>query len=164
MSNLRVTIDNTTYDIEVDLRRRAGADVTVVVNGEPLTVTLPDVDDPAHLEWIMVMGQPCEFIVDPQLHWIRSAQGLHHLEIHPRETTVTRPRSGDGRVKAPIPGYVSRVLVEPGALVEAGQPLLVLEAMKMENQIYAPRSGSISQLNVVAGQNVALHALLAEIV
>jgi biotin carboxyl carrier protein len=48
--------------------------------------------------------------------------------------------------------------------VEAGQPLLVLEAMKMENEIHAPRSGTIEQMLVGAGQCVMLHEVLAEIV
>ena len=51
-----------------------------------------------------------------------------------------------------------------GDHVEAGQPLLVLEAMKMENEIRAPRSGMVSQLTASAGDNVALHEVMAEIV
>jgi biotin carboxyl carrier protein len=116
------------------------------------------------VQLILVDGRPYEIVVDRNLQWIRSAHGVHHLEIHDLATPVARPASGDGRVKAPIPGLIAEVLVDAGAQVEAGQPLLLLEAMKMENQICAPRSGVVSQLNVAAGQNVALHALLAEIV
>ena len=58
---------------------------------------------------------------------------------------------------------IARVLVSETDCVEAGQPLLVLEAMKMENEIRAPRSGIVSQLNVKPGQIVTLHEVLAEI-
>ena len=77
---------------------------------------------------------------------------------------MSRPASGDGRVKAPIPGLVTKVCIERGDQVEAGEPLLVLEAMKMENEITAPRNGTVSELNVSVGQVVALHEVLVEIV
>jgi len=65
-----------------------------------------------------------------------------------------RPRSGAGEVKAPMPGLVVRVLVEPGQRVEAGAGLAVLEAMKMENQIKAPTAGVVVAVRVAAGQAV----------
>ena len=71
--------------------------------------------------------------------------------------------SRDGRVKAPVPGLITRILVQPGEKVEAGQPLLVLEAMKMENEIKAPRNGTLLQLNTQTGKTVTLGDVLAEI-
>ncbi len=76
---------------------------------------------------------------------------------------VTRPASGDGRVKAPIPGLIARLLVEPGAVVEPGTPVLILEAMKMENEIQAPRGGTVTEISVELGQIVTLNELLMEI-
>ncbi|HEX9374319.1 MAG TPA: biotin/lipoyl-containing protein [Roseiflexaceae bacterium] len=164
MSKINVTIDGVSYDVEVRLNQAGDPDVTVEVGGETLNVTMPRLDSPDQLEWVLVDGRPYEIVVDRHLRWIKSAGGLHRLEMHDLETPVVRPASGDGRVKAPIPGTIARVLVGQGDQVEAGQPLLVLEAMKMENQICAPRSGAVGQLNVAAGQNVTLHAMLAEIV
>ena len=103
-------------------------------------------------------------VLDRQLHWVRTARAIHRLELHDLETPSARPVSGDGRVKAPIPGTITRLLIEPGATVEAGQPLLVLEAMKMENQINAPRAGVVDRLAVAVGQRVALNTVLVEIV
>jgi len=164
MSNLSVTIDGISYDVELDLYQRVDADLTVVVDGEALRVTVPELDTPEPAEWLLVDGRPYEVTVDRNLRWIKSSRGVHQLEIRDRETPVTRPASADGRVKAPIPGQIARVLVALGDQVEAGQPLLILEAMKMENQVRAPRAGTVDQLNVAAGQTVTLRALLVEIV
>ncbi len=163
MSKINVTIDGYTYDVEVNLHQRVGSTLTVKVNGEELQVTVPDANHPEDMEWIIIGNRPYEIVVDRNLRWIKSYSGLHRLELRDREATMARPMSRDGRVKAPIPGLITRVLVEQGQMVEAGQPLLVLEAMKMENEIRAPRSGVVAELNVRPGQDVALNVLLAEI-
>jgi antagonist of KipI len=63
-------------------------------------------------------------------------------------------------VRAPLPALVLRVLVAEGAEVAAGQPLLVLEAMKMEQQVLAPRSGRVQAVRVKAGDTPGAGALL----
>jgi glutaconyl-CoA/methylmalonyl-CoA decarboxylase subunit gamma len=57
-------------------------------------------------------------------------------------------------VRAPLPGIVVSVAVQPGTLVERGQELCVLEAMKMKNAIRAPHAGRIATIHVVPGQAV----------
>ncbi|MCU0493616.1 MAG: biotin/lipoyl-binding protein [Chloroflexaceae bacterium] len=163
MSKINVTIDGQSYEVEVDLNQRDGAELTVTVNGEPLKVTIPDPDHPENMEWILIGHRPYEITVDRNLRWIRSFTGMHTLDVRDREATVSRPISGDGRVKAPIPGTVTRVLVEEGQQVEAGQPLVLVEAMKMENEIRATRAGSVSAVHVKAGQDVKLGVMMIEI-
>ena len=80
-----------------------------------------------------------------------------------RDAETTRPAVADGRVKAPIPGLIARVLVAPGQTVETGQPLLVLEAMKMENELRAPRGGTVQAVKVKPGQTVTLGELMVEV-
>ena len=109
-------------------------------------------------------GRPYEVSLDRDLKWIHSQAGIHQLEIQDLEISLRRPSTGDGRVKAPIPGLVTRVMVSPGDEVQAGQPLMILEAMKMENEIRAPRDGVIERLNVRPGQQVALQQVLVEVV
>jgi biotin carboxyl carrier protein len=60
-----------------------------------------------------------------------------------------------------MPGKVVRVLVKQGAAVEAGQGLLVVEAMKMQNEIRSPKSGKIEKLLVVENQTVNAGETLA---
>ena len=68
-----------------------------------------------------------------------------------------------GDIKAPMPGKVLQVLVHSGDVVEEGQPLLVLEAMKMENVIKSDVSGSVSDVPVKEGQAVEKGVLLVGI-
>jgi len=63
-------------------------------------------------------------------------------------------RRGEPGIRAVMPGRVLRVMVEKDQKVEARQGLLVIEAMKMENEITAPREGTIRQINVKPGQIV----------
>ncbi len=60
-----------------------------------------------------------------------------------------------------MPGNVVRVHTEPGRAVRAGDPLLVLEAMKMEHVIRAPSDGTVTEVRVVPGQQVDAGVVLA---
>jgi len=68
---------------------------------------------------------------------------------------------GPARLTAPMPGRVVRVLEAPGAEVAAGQGLVVIEAMKMENELRSPRAGHVLEVAVREGQAVEAGALLA---
>lgn len=61
---------------------------------------------------------------------------------------------GAARIVASMPGKVVRVLVEEGALVEAGDGIVVVEAMKMQNEMKAPKAGTVAMLNVEVGTTV----------
>ncbi len=163
MINVNVVIDGKLFQIDVPTPSAAADTVSVVCNGEELTVSVPDVAHPDQMEWIIANGRPYEIAIDPNLRWIKAFDGLHRVDVQDRRAAVTRPVSADGRVKAPIPGLITRVLVQPGDQVEAGQPLLLLEAMKMENEILAPRAGSVINLSATAGKSVVLNELLIEI-
>jgi len=71
--------------------------------------------------------------------------------------------SGSGRITAPMPGAVVTVLVEEGQAVERNQPLMVIEAMKMEHTLRAPSAGRISKLRVARGDQVTEGAELVMI-
>lgn len=68
-----------------------------------------------------------------------------------------------GRLVAPIPGRVVRIGVSVGDKVERGQPILVLDAMKLENELAAPKAGTVLALSVKAGQAVEKGQLLVEL-
>ena len=89
-----------------------------------------------------------------------------HTDVGEYRAEVTDPRSWRGRrhgaleaegrqqIAAPMPGKVVRLLVQQGDTVEAGQGLMVVEAMKMQNEIRSPKSGKIVKLCAAEGQAV----------
>jgi pyruvate carboxylase subunit B len=90
-------------------------------------------------------------VVDERTRHIRSLAG------------PGRARSGGGALKAPMPGLVIRVLVEPGQSVEAGQGVVVLEAMKMENELKAPAAGVVRAVRAEVGRAVEKGEVLVEL-
>ena len=68
---------------------------------------------------------------------------------------------GPQRIDAPMPGKVTRVLVKAGDQVEEGQGLVVVEAMKMENELKSPKAGKVTELHAVEGEAVESGAKLA---
>jgi biotin carboxyl carrier protein len=83
----------------------------------------------------------------------------------PRATAIDGVRRVDGpvRITAPMPGKVVRVLVAPGAALQARQGLVVVEAMKMENELRAPRAGTVRDVFAREGALVEAGALLVTI-
>jgi biotin carboxyl carrier protein len=68
---------------------------------------------------------------------------------------------GRQKIVAPMPGKVIRLLVKPGDKVEAGQGLLVVEAMKMQNEVKSPKTGTVEKLSAREGQPVNAGDILA---
>jgi propionyl-CoA carboxylase alpha chain len=94
--------------------------------------------------------------------YVDSAQGPVHLVAVPR---FPEPGSAveKGSLVAPMPGNVIRLGAAVGDTVTAGQPLIWLEAMKMEHTITAPADGVLAELNVDTGQQVEVGAVLARV-
>lgn len=88
----------------------------------------------------------------------------------PRASAIPTPSgpvapSGSGRViKSPLPGVVIAVHVQPGEEIAAGQPVCVVEAMKMNNVIRASQPGKVAAMRVAVGQHVKHHDVLVELV
>ena len=83
----------------------------------------------------------------------------------PRSAPSPAPASGGDKalvVRAPIPGVIVAIAVKPGAKVQIGDELCVLEAMKMRNAIRATRAGQIAEVHVTVGQHVKHQELLVE--
>jgi glutaconyl-CoA decarboxylase len=74
--------------------------------------------------------------------------------VAPAPAAAPSPAAGGGSVVSPLPGTVLRINVAVGQAVKAGDVLLVLEAMKMENDITAPADGSVQKIHVTQGATV----------
>jgi pyruvate carboxylase subunit B len=67
------------------------------------------------------------------------------------------------KIKAPMPGKVVRILAPTGAQVEIGQSVVVIEAMKMQNELKAPKTGVVRKISVAEGAAVEAGQALAEV-
>jgi biotin carboxyl carrier protein len=75
----------------------------------------------------------------------------------------TAPRNISGALKANLPGQILSFLVQQGDLVKKGQPLVILEAMKMENELLAPRDGIVKEIHTTQNQLVMRGDLILEL-
>jgi propionyl-CoA carboxylase alpha chain len=134
----------------------AGDESVSLVSSSPDEVVLADHN-----------GVACSFTVaryGPNLQdvYVDSARGPVHLVAQPR---FPDPGSAveQGSLVAPMPGNVIRIGAAVGDTVTAGQPLIWLEAMKMEHTITAPADGILTQLDISTGQQVEVGAILARV-
>ena len=143
----------------VEVEREAGR-WKIVLDGNPVDADAVElVPDAISL---LLEGQSFEVRVTP------SPGGVLKLQTRLQEFSaeVADPRAWRGRrhgghevegrqqITAPMPGKVIRLLVQVGDIVEAGQGLLVVEAMKMQNEIRSPKSGTVERLQAKEGQPV----------
>lgn len=155
---VQVTRQNGRYDVVIG-DRRWSIDVATV-GSETLSLLLSDADGAAS-------GGVSEEIVlaaNPGLGtWTARVDGVP-IEFNPNSRSRRRGEAahGDGpqRLVAPMPGKVVRVLVKPGDTVTARQPLVVIEAMKMENELRAVRDGIVGDVHAQEGQLVDAGTLL----
>ncbi|MGB1662617.1 MAG: biotin/lipoyl-containing protein [Planctomycetota bacterium] len=128
-----------------------GTVLRMISHGETRTITLLPGNQ---------IGSPLRFLLD---HEPMELGVLDPVDLITREVSGSGAGSGLISVESVMPGIVRKVLVNEGETVETGQPLLLLEAMKMENEIAAPDSGVISLVKVAAGETVAAGSLLVQI-
>jgi geranyl-CoA carboxylase alpha subunit len=107
-----------------------------------------------------------------RLKWSRDGDRLfllrHGVTLAVRDLTRAAPATsassgGDGKVRAAMNGRVVAILVKPGEKVAAGQPVMTLEAMKMEHVHTAGIAGTISAIDVVEGEQVTTGRIVVEI-
>lgn len=123
---LKITVEGKTYEVEVEEIKEVQGSTTASVSRPAAPAPAPSVPK---AETKPAAQQPAK--------------------------EAAKPAPGAGEVvPAPIPGKVLTIKVQPGDTVGAGQVILILEAMKMENEITAPVDGQIKEILVVEGQAV----------
>ena len=137
----RATIGDETFDVEI-LQVKEGK-LDVLIDGKRLTAYISS--DNAK-RWVTINGQT---IVLTKSSGTRRGSHAHHQAA--------------GELTAPMPGQVRAVNAGEGDAVTKGQTLLVLEAMKMEIRVQAPRDGTVTKIFVKQGQTVEREQVLIEI-
>ena len=158
-----VMLDGKTRRFEIE---RVGDDhVRVVVDGgEPIVVERRALGGGMSL---VVDGKSYDAgVVRREAGWDVHLLGVQHSVevVDPRKKALRLAGgSGEGKLKSSMPGRVVSILVEEGAQVEKGQAIIIIEAMKMENEVKAPVAGTVSGIQVTAGQAVDAGGLLLTI-
>ena len=100
-------------------------------------------------------------IADEGTHFYLHNEQLGNLQLKKKERfAIQADKENSGGFEAPMPSTVVKVLVEKGQSVKAGDPLIVLSSMKMENTIYTEKEGLIEEVYATEGSNVEAGFLL----
>jgi len=117
---------------------------------------------------VLIDGASFEVRIEPDATGLRITIGGREYAARIRDPRQWRRNrgaaieaEGSQRVIAPMPGKVVRVLVKAGEAVEAGKGILVVEAMKMQNEVRSPKSGKVERILVKEGQAVSAGEALA---
>jgi biotin carboxyl carrier protein len=159
-----VTVDGRRFRVEVHARGGPGGRYTVSLGGAPFDVEVADLAAP--LVSLLVDGESHEVGLEKRpggfTVLLPGEAVAVDLAAAARDASAPpHPAPGPARLTAPMPGRVVRVLSAVGTDVAAGQGVIVIEAMKMENEIRAPRAGRVQEVVVQDGQAVEAGALLA---
>jgi len=162
MAPVKITAEVGTRTIEVTVERENGRYV-VEVDGHRHDVDARKLEGDFYS--LLTAGRSYEVTVECRgdAYHVRhgAAEQAVRLSDPGRKARANTRASGPERVVTLMPGKVVRVLVGPGDAVVAGQGLVVVEAMKMENEIATGRAGRVRSVDVRPGQNVEGGALLA---
>ncbi len=128
----------------------------LIINGNNYNVTVNDIEDT--LAEVEVNGTPYKVTIDQP---IKKASNQTAPAKAPRvaapsaaKSPAPTPSANASTINSPLPGVILEVSVKEGETVKAGQKLIVLEAMKMENNIEAERDGVVSKIKVNKGDSV----------
>jgi biotin carboxyl carrier protein len=157
-------IDGQTRQVEIEPAETAGQ-WRIRIDGE-------SVEADAHLIRpgvlsLIVAGRSHRIVLDadpgdPALH--AGAQRIPYRMEDPRSLRSRRRHAGTDSpvpVKASMPGRVVRVLVEKGGAIATHQGVIVVEAMKMQNELKSPKDGRVAEIRVSPGDTVAVGDILA---
>jgi biotin carboxyl carrier protein len=149
----------------VELERNAGG-WRVILDGQPVDADAVQISP--YMFSILLNGQSHEIRITPDAAKLKLQTRTQEFTaelIDPRLWSGRRhghiEAEGRQQIVAPMPGKIVRLLMKAGDHVEAGQGLLVVEAMKMQNEIRSPKSGTVERVLAKEGQLVTAGEVLA---
>lgn len=159
------TINGKEYRIEIVDEQH------INVNDRELTVDFKRIGD-QRVYSLLLGGQSYDaFVYSADAGWEVQIKNRHYTvavegERSKRMNAATGGRvneTGDFRLNAPMPGLVVAVFVEEGQEIQKGQVLMILESMKMQNELKAPRGGIVGELRIKPGESVEQRQALLSI-
>ena len=150
---LIVKVENQSFEVEVgDIHARP---IVATIDGEAFDVWPEDVQ---LVKPSVQMGQ----VAAPSMAHLPGAPQPAAVKSAPASSAPAAPTTGAKSVLAPLPGVIVAISVKSGDVVEHGQELCIIEAMKMKNVIRASRAGTIGVVHVTLNQHVKHHDVLME--
>lgn len=159
------TINDLTYEIDIDHHGRVTAD------GQELAADMKLVGG-RHLYSLLLDNASYEIVLDEEsegrnLYSVMVSGLRYDVKVQDERSRrlalvdrSLRPPEGELLIKAPIPGLVVKVPIAAGQEVAEGETMIILEAMKMENELRAPRAGLVHEVRIKPGDQVALGQVL----
>ena len=154
LNKFKLVLEGVPYEIE-----RKGD--LILVNGIEFPWSIKDniVTVAGNAHTVQVQGKSATvdgigFMIDPQ--------GLEEPKPgKTRQAPTAAAADAAGAITAIMPGLVIKLLKKEGDKVEAGEVVIILEAMKMQNELHAKRAGTLKQISVKQGETVEMHQVLA---
>ncbi len=160
------TVSGETYEIEINQEGE------ILVNGEARVVDFYHGGGSHAIYSLIIDNQSYEVIVEERdgKHYVLITGDLYEVDVTDeraqrlaKATGSLVSSSGEVAIMSPMPGLIVAVSVEEGQEVESGQTVAILESMKMQNELKAPRAGVVDRVHVKAGENVEQNKLLVSI-
>jgi acetyl/propionyl-CoA carboxylase alpha subunit len=160
-----LVVNNETFNIDW---QKSGQSINIVINhANRYTIDDPRLTssqlffsvagEPFVLNWVFIPGGQLILESRPQV-WI-----IHPVGLNSGSRSNPTPNHSASQIKAPIPGKIIEVRVQPGDLIKAGDSLVILEAMKMENHLNAIQGGRVTKVLTSVGQQVKANEILIDI-
>lgn len=154
---------------QLEMTRKPGGFIEAAVDGRRYSLSVSE-PQPGFFS-ILCDGHSHEVVVQPRQGRWRVRIGPWSFEVQAAEPGGADLSAGSARadeggrimIRSVMPGRVLRVMIQPGQQVTAKQGLIVVEAMKMENEVTAPRDGVVKEVRVAPGRTVETGEILAVI-
>lgn len=135
----RITVDEQTHEIDVQFLSNSGV-LSLLLDKHSIEAIVEERDD----TWeVLIHGELYSVLVQDERAFRLAKERGTSFDV-----------SGDAIVNSPMPGLIIDILVEVGQSVEQGEKMVVLESMKMENELRSPRDGVVAHVYVIPGASV----------
>jgi len=161
----QATVNGRTFEIEVN------QDGRILVNNQPRTIDFRELRE-GELYSVLVDYLSYEAVVEERddTYHVLMAGDLYEVSVTDERSRRLASAfmalgdvSGEVAIRAPMPGLIVRVPVQEGDVIAKGDTVIILESMKMENELKAPREGKVHRVNVKAGDSVEQNKVLVTI-
>ncbi len=159
------------YQVKIERATNINKEFDIQLGKKSFTVSIKDVHADGTLRTVIIDHKIYPVQIEKRIDGFPEKVILNgvsfDVDIEKVESTRYRPKSADkkisGATTSALPGQIIAILVKKGDRVKKGQPLVILESMKMENEVLSPKNGIISKIHVKPGQVVLKAHLLIEV-